>query len=60
MTTMPTTQDDSDQEHIVRKAIQDVVERERGTAGKEPYDPPADPELKDLYDSIYDLVTEPR
>lgn len=48
-----------DQEHTVRKAIQDVVERERG-ALHEPYDPPADPELKDLYDSIYDLVTEPR
>lgn len=50
----------NDEEHTVRKAIQDVVERERGTAEREPYDPPADPELKDLYDSIYDLVTEPR
>lgn len=57
---MPTTHDDNDQEHTVRKAIQDVVERERGAMGKEPYDPPEDPELKDLYDSIYDLVTEPR
>ncbi len=50
---------EQDQEHTVRKAIQDVVERERG-ALKEPYDPPSDPGLKDLYDSIYDLVTEPR
>lgn len=57
---MTTNYEDSDQEHTVRKAIQDVVQRERGSGGKEPYDPPEDPELKDLYDSIYDLVTEPR
>ena len=57
---MTTMHDESAQEHTVRKAIQDVVVRERGGAEREPYDPPADPELRDLYDSIYDLVTEPR
>lgn len=57
---MTNSLEDSDQEHTVRKAIQDVVQREQGIGKTEPYDPPADPELKDLYDSIYDLVTEPR